>query len=66
MATTNYTAGSTVDQSSKLPTDIATSGNLSPNSDALTCFREQKFSQKLQVFMISYVMSTSSYYSVYK
>lgn len=66
MATTNYTVGSTVDQTSKIPTNIASSGNLSSTSDALTCFREQQFSQKLQVFLVSYVMSTTSYYAVYK
>lgn len=55
-----------VDQTSKIPTNIASSGKLSPTSDALTCFREQKFSSKLQAYMVSYVMSISSYYSVYK
>lgn len=66
MATTNYTVGSTIDQTSKIPTNIASSGNLSGTSEALTCFREQQFSQKLQIFMVSYVMSVSSYYAVYK
>lgn len=55
-----------VDRSSKLPTAIATSGKLSPTSDALTCFREQKFCARLQVFLVSYVVSVNSYYSVYK
>lgn len=63
---TQYTTGTGVDQTSKLPTGIASSGNLSGTSDALTCFREQQFSQKLQVFMVSYVMSVNSFYAVYK
>lgn len=63
MAATDETA---VDQSSKIPTGIVSSGNLSTTSDALTCFREQQFSNKLQVFMVSYVMSISSFYAVYK
>lgn len=61
-----YTTDSGVDQTSKIPTEIASSGNLSGTSDALTCFREQQFSQKLQIFLISYVMSVSSPYAVYK
>lgn len=55
-----------VDLTSKIPTGAASSGNISPTSDALTCFREQKFSAKLQGYMISYVMSVTSYYAVYK
>lgn len=66
MATTSYTTDTGVDQTSKLPTGVASSGNLSGTSDALTCFREQQFSQKLQVFLVSYVMSVSSPYAVYK
>lgn len=62
----DFPATSTVDTTSKLPTNIVLSGNLSQTSDALTCFREQKFSNKLQAFLVSYVMSVSSPYSVYK
>jgi hypothetical protein len=61
-----YSSDSTVDQTSKIPTNIASSGKLSGTSDALTCFREQQFSEKLQVFLVSYVMSVNSYYAVYK
>lgn len=63
---TPYTTDTGVDQTSKLPVQIVTSGNLSKTSDALTCFREQQFSQKLQIFLVSYVMSVSSPYAVYK
>jgi len=63
MAVTDETA---VDKTSKIPTGIVSSGNLSTTSDALTCFREQQFSNKLQAFMVSYVMSVSSFYAVYK
>lgn len=62
----NSSSTTTVDQTSKIPTNIASSGLLSDTSDALTCFREQKFSANLQTYMISYVMSISGYYSVYK
>lgn len=55
-----------VDRTSKIPTGVVSSGNLSPTSDALTCFREQKFSAKMQAYLVSYVMSVSSPYSVYK
>ena len=61
-----YTTDTGIDQTSKLPTGVAASGDLSGTSDALTCFREQKFSQKLQIFLVSYVMSVSSPYAVYK
>lgn len=63
---TPYSSTSTVDISSKIPTNIASAGLLSNTSDALTCFREQKLSSKLQAYMVSYVMSISGYYSVYK
>lgn len=62
----SFSSGDVVDQSSKIPTGIIKGGNLSPTSDALTCFREQKFSANLQTFMISYNMSVNSYYAVYK
>lgn len=62
----SYTSTNEVDQTSKIPTSIVQSGNMSPTSDALTCFREQKFSANLQAFLISYNMSINSYYAVYK
>ncbi len=61
-----YTSSSAVDQTSKVPTNMMSADLLSPTSDALTCFREQKFSAKLQAFMVSYVISVNGYYSVYK
>lgn len=61
-----YTSSSAVDQTSKVPTNMVSADLLSPTSDALTCFREQKFSAKLQAFMVSYVISVNGYYSVYK
>lgn len=62
----DFAASFEVDQTSKIPTGVASSGALSTTSDALTCFREQKFSLKLQTYLVSYVMSVSSYYAVYK
>lgn len=66
MAEVTASSVSEVDPSSKIPTNIVAAGLLSPTSDALTCFREQKFSANLQTYMISYVMSINGYYSVYK
>lgn len=62
----SFSSDNKVDQSAKVPTGIIKSDSLSPTSDALTCFREQKFSANLQTYLISYNMSVNSYYSVYK
>lgn len=66
MSGTPYTSSGTVDVTSKIPTNIASADLLSKTSDALTCFREQQLSAKLQAYMVSYVMSINGYYSVYK
>lgn len=49
-----------------IPSGIIEAGLLSNTSKAIDCFAHQKFSAKLQVFMIGYVSSIMSYYSVYK
>lgn len=48
-----------------IPTSIISEGLLSDTSEAYECFAYQKFSTKLQAYMINYVISTSSLYSVY-
>lgn len=63
---TSYASTDTVDQTSKIPTGVIKADSISPTSDALTCFREQKFSANLQAYLISYNMSINSYYAVYK
>ncbi len=61
-----FSSSGVVDQTSKVPTNIVSAGLLSQTSDALTCFREQKLSAKLQAYLISYTMSVNGYYAVYK
>ena len=38
---------------------------MSKTSEASVCFTQQQFSNKLQAFMINYVISVSGLYSVY-
>jgi len=47
-----------------IPTNIAESGLISDTSLAKDCFVYQKFSGKLQVYMIGYVNGVYSRYSV--
>ena len=49
-----------------LPTNIVNSNLLSTTAIASDCFVLQKFSNKLQTFLIGYVNLTYSQYSVYK
>jgi hypothetical protein len=49
----------------QIPTNIRTSGIMSDTSSAGECFINQRFSAKLQAFMISYVNSIASNYAVY-
>lgn len=53
-------------RSSPIPSAILESGLMSTTSKASDCFVNQKFSAKLQAFLIGYVSSIYSYYSVYK
>lgn len=53
-------------RTSLVPTSIMEQNLLSPDSIAYNCFAKQKFSSKLQVFLIGYVNSVYSNYSVYK
>jgi hypothetical protein len=52
-------------RSFNIPTNILSRDLMSPTSDALTCFTQQQFSNKLQGYLVNYVISVSSYYSVY-
>ena len=38
---------------------------LSATSDALNCFASQQFAAKLQIYLVNYVVSISSYYPIY-
>lgn len=53
-----------LDRSNIVPTAILSKDLLSETSEAYKCFTEQAFSANLQTFLINYVMSVSSYYSV--
>ena len=48
-----------------IPTKIMENGNMSATSEANRCFVSQKFSANLQAFMVNYVISVASQYSVY-
>lgn len=48
-----------------IPTNIVSKELMSPTSDAIVCFTRQKFSASLQGYLINYVLSVSSNYSVY-
>lgn len=48
-----------------IPTSIVSQNIISDTSEAYLCFAHQKFSAKLQAYMINYVISVSSSYSVY-
>lgn len=53
-------------RSVNIPAGITDNNLLSGTSAAYTCFVNQKFSNKLQVYLIGYVNSIYSNYSVYK
>ncbi len=62
MAQLNIQQGS---RSVNIPTNIVSRDIMSKTSDALECFTEQKFSNKLQAYMVNYVLSVSSNKAVY-
>jgi hypothetical protein len=47
-----------------VPTNIRDSGLLSDTSSAPECFINQRFSQKLQAFLVGYVSSVNSNYPI--
>lgn len=49
-----------------IPTAVVNANLLSETSKAADCFIDQKFSNKLQAFMLGYVNSTISYFGLYK
>lgn len=53
-------------RSTAIPANISEAGLISPTSIAGQCFVYQQFSSKLQAFMIGYVNSIYSNYSVFK
>ena len=48
-----------------LPESMMRQNLMSDTSDAASCFVDQRFSNKLQAFMVNYVIATSSFYSIY-
>lgn len=48
-----------------LPESLMRQDLMSPTSEAIACFAGQKFSSKLQAYMINYVISISSHYPLY-
>lgn len=53
-------------RSVNIPTNIAEAGTMSDTAWADDCFIYQMFSNKLQAYMIGYVSSIYSNYSIYK
>lgn len=53
-------------RASAIPEALLASDLISPTSKAADCFVYQKFSAKLQAFLIGYTNSVYSYYSIYK
>jgi hypothetical protein len=60
------TIDSGLPRSSNLPSNIVDNNMMSSTSIASDCFIKQQFSNKLQAYMIGYVNSIYSNYSVYK
>lgn len=56
----------TLQRANYIPSNIAVSHLLSTTNSAYTCFTQQKFSADLQAFLINYVITVQSYYSIYK
>lgn len=48
-----------------IPTNIRDSGLMSITSSAPECFVNQRFSAKLQAFMVSYVQMVNSTYAIH-
>lgn len=48
-----------------IPMSIIQQKLMSGTSEAIMCFAEQGFSNKLQAYLINYVASVSSYYPLY-
>lgn len=48
----------------QVPTNILSSGLLSPTSSALECFVDQRFSSQMQAFLISYSNSINANYPI--
>lgn len=56
---------SDLDRGYLIPVSLAQKSLFSPYTEAWDCFTQQGFSKNLQLFLVSYVMTTSGYYSVY-
>ena len=48
-----------------VPSSLLEQNLLAPDSNALRCYTTQSFSKKLQVYLVNYVASVTSYYPVY-
>lgn len=53
-----------LERSNIVPTSILSQDLMSPTSEAYECFVDQVFCGNLQTYLINYVLSVSSYYSV--
>jgi hypothetical protein len=48
-----------------IPTSLIQQNLMSGTSEAISCFVGHGFSNKLQAYLVNYVASVSSYYSIY-
>lgn len=62
----NAEIDSGIPRNSITPSAIINNNLLSPTSLASECFINQRFSSKLQIFLVGYVNSIYSQHSVYK
>lgn len=63
---TSSAADPTLTRTTYIPTNIISQNLMSPTSRAYLCYSQQFFSNKLQAFLINYVISVTSNYSIYK
>lgn len=56
-------AQNTVSKTFKVPTNMV--GKLAKDSNAYECFVNRQFSARLQAYMATYVVSMTSFYSMY-
>lgn len=65
MSNVSFLPASTNKLGQLIPESLMRQELLSGTSEAIACFVGQGFSQKLQLYMVNYVISISSYYPLY-
>lgn len=55
-----------LERANYIPSAVVQNGLLSTTNSAWACFAKQKFSSDLQAFLVNYVVTVTSYHSIYK